>query len=113
MVLGLVKISICCQIYNLSPVRLHRLASLGTGGFCALWAASALLVAVFACKLPPAWDILSGRCIQLWAFWTYFDILNILTDVALLALPVPIILQLRLSMGRKAVLFGFFATRIL
>lgn len=88
--------------------------SVGLGCFSALWASTSLIVVAFGCKLPNAWDIISGgQCINLLAFWTYFDVLNIITDVALIALPVSIVLKLQMGVAKKVVILSCYSTRLL
>ncbi|KAL6722353.1 hypothetical protein ACLMJK_001460 [Lecanora helva] len=110
--LGLIKVSICIHIHGLTPIRSQRLASIGVGCFTALWAVSSFFVIAFRCTPPRPWAITESKCIDFLAFWTYFDILNILTDIALIALPIPIITKLQVSSGKKAVVLGCYATRI-
>lgn len=112
--LGLIKVSTCFHIYGLTPVKAQRQASIGVGCFCALWALTSLIVVAFECKLPRVWGSTRGdECLNFVAFWTYFGILNIITDIALVALPIPIILKLQVSAGKKAVVLGCYATRFL
>lgn len=112
--LGLVKISVCLHVYGLSPVRVQRTASLAVGCFCALWALTSFIVIAFQCKLPHTWEVVSGgKCIHELAFWTYFGTLNMLTDLALIVLPVPIVLKLQISGGKKAVIMSCYALRFL
>ena len=72
-----------------------------------------LIVAAFECKVPHAWELTSGKCINLLAFWTSFGILNIVTDLALIALPIPIVIKLQVSLDKKAVILGCYGMRFL
>ena len=47
------------------------------------------------------------------AFWTYFETVNIITDVMLILLPLGIIWKLQARKARKAIIFGCFAVRVL
>ncbi|KAL8847394.1 MAG: hypothetical protein Q9221_007581 [Calogaya cf. arnoldii] len=66
-----------------------------------------------ACKLPTPWSITSsGKCINLLAFWTYYGIFNIVTDIALIALPVSIVIKLQMKASQKAVIIACDASRL-
>ena len=110
--LGLAKVSVCIHVWGLSPIHQQKVLSIGVGCFSALWALTSLFVAAFECKVPLVWKIFGGRCLNLFAFWTYFAVLNIITDLTLIGLPVPIILKLQVSAGKKAVIMSCFATRL-
>ena len=110
-IIGLVKASVCIHLYDLTPVRLQRLAALALGSFCSLWAFTSFIVAAFQCKAPNTWNLASKQCINLLDFYTYFGILNVLTDLALIALPVPIVVKLQVSLEKKAVILGCYCIR--
>lgn len=44
-------------------------------------------------------------------FWTYFGIMNIVTDLALVLLPFVIVWKLQVTAARKVVVAGCFASR--
>lgn len=82
-------------------------------GLIGIWTITALLVVAFQCKLPAPWSITSsGKCIDLLAFWTYYGIFNILTDIALIALPVSIVIKLQMKASQKAVIIACDASRL-
>lgn len=47
------------------------------------------------------------------AFWSYFETVNIITDLMLILLPLSIVWGLQARKARKAIIFGCFAVRIL
>ncbi|KAL8907647.1 MAG: hypothetical protein Q9207_001299 [Kuettlingeria erythrocarpa] len=78
-----------------------------------IWTTTAVLVIAFECKLPNPWSITSsGKCIDLLAFWTYYGIFNIVTDIALIALPVSIVIKLQMKASQKAVIIACDASRL-
>ncbi|KAL8704961.1 MAG: hypothetical protein Q9201_001907 [Fulgogasparrea decipioides] len=78
-----------------------------------IWTITALLVVAFECKLPAPWSITSsGKCIDLPAFRTYYGIFNIITDIALIALPVSIVIKLQMRASQKAVIIACDASRL-
>jgi hypothetical protein len=59
-----------------------------------------------------AWDktIEGGKCFDFRAFATSSSVPNIVTDVAVLFLPIRTVTELRISIGRKAGLMLIFLT---
>lgn len=79
-----------------------------------LWGFSALIVAAFECRVPHPWDYRdSSQCIDRTAFWTYFSIANILTDIAIVGIMVNNVRKIQTSWGKKALVMGVFGSRIL
>ena len=111
--LALTKASVLLYLQSLTPVREQRVANYALGGVNGLWAFSSILVYVFRCGLPDAWDFIDGKCIDLVAFWIYFDNMNILTDLALIAMPFWILGSLQMRARRKAIILICFSARIL
>ncbi|GKU07496.1 unnamed protein product [Fusarium langsethiae] len=109
--LGLSKLSAMTTIWNMSPLSHKKILSIQIliGG----WAISAVLVRSFACSLSNPWDYLNGRCINMVAFWTYVDAVNIATDLLITVLTLGILIHLQMPMGTKAMVVGVFGSRIL
>ena len=81
--------------------------------FIGIWTITALFVIAFECKLPTPWSITSNdKCIDLLAFWTYYGIVNIITDIALIALPVSIVINLQMKASKKGVIIACDASRL-
>ncbi|KAI4192075.1 MAG: hypothetical protein LQ346_004503 [Caloplaca aetnensis] len=111
--LGLAKSSVCIHLYNLFPYRASRQFSTVLMSLIGIWTTTALLVIAFECKLPNPWSITSsGKCIDLLAFGTYYGIFNIITDIALIALPVSIVIKLQMRASQKAVIIACDASRL-
>ncbi|KAI4270524.1 MAG: hypothetical protein L6R38_007107 [Xanthoria sp. 2 TBL-2021] len=111
--LGLAKSSVCIHLYKLFPYRASRQSSAVMMSLIGIWTVTALLVVAFECKLPTPWSITSsGKCIDLLAFWTYYGIFNIITDTALIALPVSIVIKLQMKASQKAVIIACDASRL-
>ena len=110
--LAFTKCSIVIYINSLTPVRKQRLAGLVVGGFTALWAFSSILVLAFKCHTPQVWDEIHGTCVDVVSFWTYFDVVNILTDLALVVIPGVMLASLQMDLKRKVIILLCFATRI-
>ncbi|KAL8837530.1 MAG: hypothetical protein Q9170_002489 [Blastenia crenularia] len=111
--LGLAKSSVCVHLYKLFPYQASRRISAVLTSLIGIWTITALLVIAFECKLPTPWsNTSSGKCIDLLAFWTYYGIFNIITDIALIAMPVSIVSRLQMKASQKAVIIACDATRL-
>ena len=67
-------------------------------------AAAVSLTAIFQCSpVPYAWDrsIQGGTCINVASFYVYCSIPNVITDVAILLLPLPMIFRLHTNQSQK------------
>ena len=112
-IVTLIKISVCLYLTGLTPVRLQKTIVLVVGSFIIAWGASAIIVLGFQCDLPHTWDALGGKCINHLTFWTYVNVMNIVTDLPLIILPALIVSRLHADTGRKAIVIACFASRIL
>ena len=111
--LGFAKSSMCFHLYNLSPLQTSHRLSIVLGIIVGTWTVTAMLVIAFQCKLPNPWSTsLSGKCIDLVAFWTYYGIVNIITDIAIIALPTMIVTRLQMKASRKAVIITCYCSRL-
>lgn len=111
--LSAVKISICFHLNSLTPVRLHRTMILCVGAFTCLWMLSCFFVIGFQCNLPHPWHFIDGHCIDITGFWTYANIVNILTDLGLVILPLLILSNLQVTRKRKIIIISCFSARVL
>ncbi|KAF5002396.1 hypothetical protein FGRMN_408 [Fusarium graminum] len=109
--LGLSKLSATTTVGNMSPLTHMKLLPIQIliGG----WTLSAVLVRGFACSLPSSWDYIDGQCVDLVAFWTYVDAVNIVTDLLITAVTIQILIHLQMPLGTKAMVVGVFGSRIL
>ncbi|TQV90437.1 PTH11-like integral membrane protein [Cordyceps javanica] len=78
----------------------------------ALWAASGLFVVFFQCQLPNPWYYVERKCIQRVAFWSYFSVLNIATDLLLIAIMVENVRRIQTSWSKKTLVICVFGSRI-
>ncbi|KAI0381140.1 hypothetical protein F5Y04DRAFT_289052 [Hypomontagnella monticulosa] len=72
---------------------------------------SSLFATIFQCApVPAAWDKTTpgSKCLDLVALLVGLNIPNILIDVVIIALPMPLLWSLKLSLGRKLGLIGLF-----
>ena len=90
--------------------QLVRILVVVTGAVVSSWAvAVCATVAVTCVPVRKTWiPELSGRCIDLTAFYLGAQIPNILTDVVLFAIPIVPIMKLRLGRAQKVGLIVIF-----
>ncbi|KAL8912045.1 MAG: hypothetical protein Q9171_002898 [Xanthocarpia ochracea] len=111
--LGLAKSSVCIHLFKLFPYQASRHLSTALMSLNGIWTITAVFVIAFECKLPTPWSVTSNdKCIDLLAFWTYYGIFNIITDIALIALPVIIVIRLQMKASQKAVIIACDASRL-
>jgi len=129
------KISVLILLRQITPVRLHRRLALWVGVFLVVWGFASFISSAFQCRLPAAWKILGEHCIdqvrdmtipfnllpekdtilnffdpQL-AFWKSFAVLNILTEIALIALPSYTVWHVQIRVEQKLTIIGCFSLR--
>ncbi|KAI4275922.1 MAG: hypothetical protein LQ337_002837 [Flavoplaca oasis] len=110
--LGLAKSSVCIHLFRLFPYRASRHSSRVLMSLIGIWTISATFVTAFECELPNPWSITSSdKCINLLAFWTYYGVFNIVTDIVLIVLPVSIVIRLQMKASQKAVIIACDASR--
>lgn len=75
------------------------------------WCISQLLVAMFTCSpVDGFWDkTVPARCVPSHPWWEINAAGNIITDVAILTLPIPILAKLILPRPQKIALIGIFS----
>ncbi|KAH7142521.1 hypothetical protein DER46DRAFT_640372 [Fusarium sp. MPI-SDFR-AT-0072] len=78
------------------------------------WGASALIVNLFQCQLPTPWIYTNDRkCIDRTAFWTYYSIINITTDIGIIILFCENVLKIQIPWYKKILAISVFGSRIL
>ncbi|KUL92522.1 hypothetical protein ZTR_02635 [Talaromyces verruculosus] len=100
---GIIKISILLMYRRIFPTRGFRIAATILGSIVIGWVIAIICVSVFQCTpIAKAWDFsLSGTCINLKGSFIGNGVPNILTDIAILALPVRIVWGLHASVTHR------------
>jgi hypothetical protein len=117
-VLALNKVAVVCLYYRLFAVSSigFRRACHATNGFIILSNLAFIVGTVFQCQpIPLFWDksIKGGKCFNEEPWWISYSVIQILTDVALLALPLKQVLSLTMSKPEKIGLCFVFGTGLL
>ena len=107
------KMTTLYLLHTLTPQRSHRRPILTVGGFILVWAVGTLLASAFQCSLPTPYLYTSNsQCISQTGFWYATGVIDILTDAALMALPVMVIAKLQLPMHKKLTIGFAFSFRL-
>ncbi|KAF2468387.1 uncharacterized protein BDR25DRAFT_205126, partial [Lindgomyces ingoldianus] len=106
----LIKSSILLLYHRIFPQRWLNQALLGLGLFIIAYSVAQILADIFQCTpVDSIWGAsLKKHCIKYPMLIKICGIINILTDVAILALPIPSLWRLNLSAARKRLLLLMF-----
>lgn len=114
--LGLIKISICLFLARIFSAANHfRLWSYAVIAFITAWSTMVILTAFVLCQ-PVAfnWDntIPGGKCANQPAAFLAIGILDLMVDLMVLVLPLPMIWNLQLPLTNKIALFAIFGVGV-
>ncbi|KAK9777710.1 putative Integral membrane protein [Seiridium cardinale] len=106
----LTKLSILCLYCRIFfPVKSLFYISWGFGIFILAYNLALIFVTAFECiPLSSIWTGAPGKCIETLPPFTTLGIINVVTDVGILALPVRHIMQLRLNITQRIQVCGMF-----
>ncbi|KAF7536434.1 hypothetical protein G7054_g4577 [Neopestalotiopsis clavispora] len=106
------KLSILFFYLRLSPARWFRWSTYILSLINIAYSLTYLFMNVVPCKpIAAAWDfsIATSTCLDPWASYWALSILNIVMDVCILVLPIPVILPLQMDRRQKTSLILLFA----
>lgn len=105
-----IKFSIIYFYHRIFPQRWFKHALIATGAMVAGTAISQVPISIVPCTpINSQWDSnVEGKCINLGAAILGLAISNIVTDVILLTLPMPLLLRLHVSASQKRLLISIF-----
>lgn len=111
--LPLVKISILLFYLRIFPQQWFRISCFVSMAACMAYAIAFLLVSVFQCwPINYAWlnwdDEHTGRCNDINAQGWTSAALNVMLDVIVLGLPIPVIVKLQLNARKKILILAMF-----
>lgn len=102
--LGLAKFSMLLFYYRMSKLRWLRILSMCIAVIVVGYSISTVFALIFPCKpIAKAWDvtIVEGSCINRGAVYIVQAVTNIVTDVLILLLPVPMVWKLQMPFIQK------------
>jgi hypothetical protein len=76
------------------------------------WATISILVTAFQCDLPRPWDQ-GGHCINRYGLDMFNCIANILTDLALVAVPVYLMMKVQVTNSKRVLVVSLFGSRLM
>ncbi|KAH7178943.1 hypothetical protein DER46DRAFT_622476 [Fusarium sp. MPI-SDFR-AT-0072] len=111
-VIFLTKISATRTIRIMAPRERQRMI-LATEVVIVLWALGSIIASLFACSLPKTWDYIHGQCFDRALFWTLFDVINILTDIAITGTLIDMFKSIQASRSKRTLVIGVFGCRVI
>lgn len=114
--LGLIKCSICVMLIRLFFVRRFKIAALVVMAICISWSVMTILTGLLICRpLSKFWNVhdQKGRCGDKRAAMLAIYTMNVITEVMIWCLPVPMVWQLKVPRAHKIALLGLFGLGIM
>ncbi|KAI4934506.1 hypothetical protein J4E85_002363 [Alternaria conjuncta] len=109
--LAFAKLSFLCLYLNLSPARSFR-AGVYFTIFVVVGSCVGIVISLLAACEPFAKNIdvtvTEGQCLNKAALYIATGVLNIITDIMVIILPIPMVLRLHMSKERKIMVMGIF-----
>ncbi|KAM0335545.1 hypothetical protein ACHAQA_000593 [Verticillium albo-atrum] len=106
------KLSVLLMYMSIFPVRRVILPCRILGVFIILWNIGGILGGVLVCRpFAMNWDqtIPGGKCGNQPMYYMALGIINILVEVTMLALPLPVLYKLQMPMRKKIVIISMFS----
>ncbi|RAL14139.1 uncharacterized protein BO97DRAFT_448715 [Aspergillus homomorphus CBS 101889] len=117
MALGTVKCSFCILYLQIFPGKAFRIVCWSLVALLMAETLEECLVVVFQCSpIHKAWDaegVVKGKCLALTAFYYISFGIKLATDLAIFALPIPKLVQLNMTRGKRAGLVIMFGLGVL
>ncbi|KAL1594557.1 hypothetical protein SLS60_010317 [Paraconiothyrium brasiliense] len=109
--LGFTKVSILLQYQRVFTTRKFQIACWTIMAVVLVYAFWTVLSSIFGCKpIQAFWTLKQPfECLNQYAVWFANGAMNILTDLAIIILPMPVIRKLNLPRRQKQALIGIFA----
>lgn len=110
------KLSVLFLYVTLMPMRKMIIPARIFGGFIIVWNVANIITQFCICRpFAMNWDqtIPGGKCGSQQHFYFAMGIVNIATDVVMLALPMPFLFKLQLPLRKKLAVMGMFAIGIM
>lgn len=107
-----IKISILLLYCRIFPDRRFHRWVYAMGAFVVAYSVAAFFAFLFQCvPLAAGWDLsVQGTCINIGMAFTVFGAINVITDAAILAMPLPQLWRLNTTTARKLQLVAVFLT---
>ena len=96
----------------INPEFEFKIASYSVLGVVAAWGITSVFLLGFRCQLSSPWST-NDKCLDEVSVYQGINIVNILTDLALIVLPAVMMWSVQTATRNKAIVIALFATRIL
>ncbi|KAL4798901.1 hypothetical protein BDV19DRAFT_356378 [Aspergillus venezuelensis] len=108
--IGLIKIAILLLYSRIFPTRSFLIATYILGGIAVAWSIAIVCVSIFQCTpIARTWNsALPGTCINLKGMFIGNAVPNIVTDIAILSLPVRAVWKLQAPLASRLSIIGLF-----
>ncbi|KAK6193743.1 hypothetical protein LQW54_012170 [Pestalotiopsis sp. IQ-011] len=104
------KLSVLALYYRVFPVRGFRILVTLTAIFVVLWMTTMEVVLSFECRPIQAWWLAAeGKCVNLVAFAYFTNITNLVSDMWIFAMPIPIIMKLQTNTNKRLTVCFLFS----
>ncbi|KAF5860309.1 hypothetical protein ETB97_001729 [Aspergillus alliaceus] len=109
--LAATKLSILVLYYRIFPIPWFRKTVIGCSVFILVWIAAIEATMGALCRpLHAFWDLtVKGKCLNSTALTYFVNSSNMVTDLVLFALPIPVILSVRTTLRKKIALVFIFS----
>ncbi|OAG37286.1 hypothetical protein AYO21_08471 [Fonsecaea monophora] len=107
------KASVVSFVMAIAPQRRIQRSCYALLAIISGWTVSGVFAIAFQCKLPQPWIFEDGKCIDQEALSLFLGIVNILTDLALVAIPSAMMWWVQTNTTRKWQVVTLFASRII
>ncbi|KAF1914390.1 hypothetical protein BDU57DRAFT_578545 [Ampelomyces quisqualis] len=111
--LSISKCSMILFLHRAAKTLIQRVGIILVGVIVLTWTLAVMTGIVFECEMPRPWDIWAGRCIPMVPFWITATVVDIIVDVALIALASHTVWSLQLGYRQKTLATLIFCLRIL
>ncbi|KAF2140463.1 uncharacterized protein K452DRAFT_288545 [Aplosporella prunicola CBS 121167] len=111
--LCLAKLSVIVFLARLAAAKTHLAATWALGALTLAWALASVLGFAFRCAMPAPWTFDESCCFDSIAFWKASAAVDMLTDAAMVLLPICILWRIRVAFRKKCLVVSLFALRFL
>ncbi|CVK99311.1 uncharacterized protein FPRO_03875 [Fusarium proliferatum ET1] len=113
--LGAIKTTLLCQYYRAFATNKMRTVLLVAMVLVSTWSISQIFLNIFICTPVAAfWDpAIQGKCVPKHPMWYITAAGNIATDIIIIAIPLPVVMKLKLARRQRFVLLAVFCVGFL
>jgi hypothetical protein len=107
----LAKVSILLLLQRLAVSRLHKRIALATAGIVGAWGLVGIVVLAAQCGSSNSWAPSSPKCINIRSYWVGMAVINVITELVVVFVPVLMMIPVQVAVSKKAVIIAAFIFR--